>query len=178
MRLFCTGKLDLVARVSRPLNNDMMTLTKSVKDVFEALEKNREPTLQLVVPSYYLHQQKLQSVANECRTVALFRAKLRKFLDEKYWTSIKALHWIACFLDPTFKSLHFIPQAKREDVKFKRELINDLDGWILEEMRTVEDKLSAETATTSQDRLAKTFVYEFLHSYQHVGKCETILKQS
>jgi len=51
-------------------------------------------------------------------------------MDEKYWSSIKALHWIACFLDLSFKNLDFVPQTKRNDVKFKRELINDLDGWI------------------------------------------------
>jgi len=150
------GKLELVARVNRSLNKEMMDLTKSVKEVFEDLEKNREPTLQLVAPSYYLLQRKLQAVPGECRSITLFRAKLRKYLDDKYWTSIKAIHWIACFLDPTFKSLNFVPQTKRDDAKFKRELMSDLDKWILEEMSAVEDKLNVPTPTTSDDRFVKS----------------------
>ena len=137
-----------------------MDLTKCVKEVFEALEHNRVPTLQLVAPSYYLLQRKLQAVPQECRSVTLFRAKLRKFMDEKYWTSIKAIHWIACFLDPSFKQLHFLPTTKREDVKFKRDLIRDLDKWIIEEineMNAVENKLNAQASSandgTSDDRL-------------------------
>lgn len=79
-------------------------MTRSVKDVFGALEKTAEPTVILLLS-------KLQPVP-----VALFRAKLRKYMDEKFRSSIKALHWMASFLDPTFKSLHFIPQTKREDM--------------------------------------------------------------
>jgi len=155
--LCCAGKLELVARVSRTINKEIMDLTKCVKEVFEALEHNRVPTLQLVAPSYYLLQRKLQAVPQECRSVTLFRAKLRKFMDEKYWTSIKAIHWIACFLDPSFKQLHFLPTTKREDVKFKRDLISDVDKWIIEEMNAVENKLNAQASSandgTSDDRL-------------------------
>lgn len=126
-----------------------MNVTESVKEVLEALEKINEPTLHLVVPSYYLLQRKLQPVPSESRTVTLFRAKLRKYLDEKFWTSIKALHWIACFLDPTFKNLQFIPQAKRDDAKFKRDLCRDLDTWVLDEMSRVEEKITAQRADAS-----------------------------
>ena len=51
-----TGKnrLEMIINVSRSLNKDIMNVTKSVKEVFESLEKVKEPTLQLVVPSYYL----------------------------------------------------------------------------------------------------------------------------
>ena len=104
-----------------------------MKDVFEAMEKINTATLQLVAPSYYLLMRKLQPKPSESRTTSLFRAKLRKYLDEKYWTSINALHWIACFLDPSFKHLQFIPSRKRDDAKFKHALIEDLDAWVLDE---------------------------------------------
>ena len=146
------GKLELVAKVNRELNAEILKITECVKEVFEALEKNNTPTLQLVVPSYYLLQLKLQPVQTESRISNLFRAKLRKYLDEKFWTSITALHWIACFLDPSFKSMQFIPQSTREDSKFKRELNVDLDGWLLDEMCRVEDTLTARTASCSDDK--------------------------
>lgn len=64
-------------------------------------------------------------------------------MDEKYWTSIKALHWIATFLDPSFKAMAFLPQAKSTDVTFKRNLLIDVDTWILAEMKTVADNIRA-----------------------------------
>ena len=41
-------------KVNRTLNAEMLAIMQSVKDVFEAMEKVNTPTLQLVVPSYYL----------------------------------------------------------------------------------------------------------------------------
>ena len=117
-------------------------MTKSVKEAFEALEKNSEPTLNLVAPSYYLLKGNLQPVHGESLSAALFRAKLQKYLDEKFWSSIKALHWMACFLDPTFKSLQFLPQTRREDAKFKRDLCRDLDDWLLAEVTAVQQTLA------------------------------------
>ena len=124
--LTASDKLYLVAKVNRALNKELLEVTKSVKDIFEALEKTTEPTLHLVAPSYYLLQGKLQPVSGESLTTSSFRSKLRKYMDDKFWSSIKAFHWMASFLDPTFKSLQFIPQTKREDVKFKQDLCQDL----------------------------------------------------
>jgi len=128
---YYVDKLPLVAKVNRTLNKELMGVTSSVKSVFEALEKINTPTLHLVAPSYFLLQKKLQAVPGECRPVTLFRAKLRKFLDEKYWTSINALHGIASFLDPTFKNLQYLPQTTRDEAKFKGDLCQDLDTWLL-----------------------------------------------
>jgi hypothetical protein len=49
-------------------------------------------------------------------------------MDEKFWDSLVALHWMAKFLDPSFKQLEFIPQNCCADVEFKRNLQLDLDG--------------------------------------------------
>ena len=175
----CTaGKLDLVAKVSRTLNAEILEITQSVKDVFEAMEKVNSPTLQLGAPSYYLLMQKLQTKVPESRTTTLFRAKLRKYLGDKYWTSINALHWIACFLDPSFKHLQFIPSSKRDDAKFKRELLEDLDEWILDEMGRVEETLTARAATatptatsiddtSSDDRCVSLRLQRCLNSINH-----------
>lgn len=105
------GRLELIAKVSRSFNREILAITNSVKDVFESLEKANEPTLHLVVPSYYLLQKSFKPVFRDSKPMKTFRSNLLKYLDEKYWTSVVAFHWIACFLDPTFKNLHFIPQV-------------------------------------------------------------------
>jgi hypothetical protein len=143
-------KLELVANVNTSLNKEMLSITKSVKEVFECLEKVNEPTLQLVIPSYYLLLNKLQTAApRECESIVLFRANLKKYMDEKFWTSIKALHWIASFLDPTFKGLHFLPNKTRDDMKFKQNLIRDLDSWLTAEMTAVTNKMAAQASYDS-----------------------------
>ena len=144
-------KLELVANVNRTLNKEIMSITKAVKDIIEALEKVNEPTLHLVAPSYYVLRNQVQAVPGESRPVAVFRAKLRKYLDEKFWTSINALHWIACFLDPSFKNFHFLPQSTREDAKFKRDLLHDLDGWLLAEMMIVAQRTNDAKSPSSSD---------------------------
>lgn len=60
-----------------------------------------------------------------------FRANQLKYLDEKYWSSISALHWVACFLDLSFKHFEFVPS----DVAFKSNLKKDIDKWTLTEMK-------------------------------------------
>ena len=58
-----------------------------------------------------------------------FRGNIRKYLDQKFWTSIKAFHWMATFFDPSFKQLDFIPQTTNDDARFKRDLKKDIDDW-------------------------------------------------
>ena len=94
---------------------------------------------------------KLQPKPSESRTTSLLRAEIRKCLDEKCWTSINALHWITCFLDPSFKHVQLIPSSKRDDAKFKRGLIEHLDAWVLGEMGRVEEVMTACTAASSDD---------------------------
>lgn len=122
------------------------------------MEQSKEPALQLVAPSYYLLQKKLDAsiTPRETSAAGVFRAKLKKYLDEKYWSSIKALHWMATFLDPSFKTMAFLPQIKAADVSFKRNLLGDLDNWILAEMRTV----AHNSATTASDQTLDNVVAE------------------
>lgn len=147
--LTAKNKLELIASVNRVLNCEIMDLTKGIKDVFESLEKVNEPTLQLVAPSYYLLMQKFKPGNRETKVVQTFKKYLLKYLDDKFWTSINAFHWIATFLDPTFKHFEFLPQANENDVRFKRNLMKDLDDWILADMKMVVDKMSEEQSTNS-----------------------------
>ena len=75
-----------------------------------------------------------------------FRRNLRKYMDEKFWSSVVAFHWIATFLDPSFKHLEFLPQTSSADTKFKRNLQSDLDNWILAELDAVAKKLEERTS--------------------------------
>jgi hypothetical protein len=64
-------------------------------------------------------------------------------VDEKFWKSINALHWIAIFVDLSFKNMVFLSQVKTADVTFKRNLLIDLDKWILAEISTVAANIHA-----------------------------------
>ena len=140
--LTAKNKLELIASVNRSLNHELMELTKSIKDVFESLEKVNEPTLSLVAPSYYLLAKKFRPVARDSAVMQTFRKHLTRYLDEKVWTSISALHWMASFLDPSFKNLTFVESVSAADTKFKRNLLIDLDQWILTEMKVVADNMA------------------------------------
>lgn len=154
-------RLDLIASVNRSLNRDMIEITRSVKEIFESLEKVEEPTLQLVAPSYYLLMKKFTPTVRESRVMNTFKKNLQKYMDDKFWTSIKALHWMATFLDPTFKLLEFIPMTTADDIGFRRDLLNDLDSWMLEEMKVVEEKLKARCTNVDEEARfdLKTFCY-------------------
>jgi len=139
------NRLELIVHVNRTFNRDVMEITKSVKEVFESREKAEEATLHLVVPSYYLlMQQKMTPTARESIMARTFKNNICKYMDSKFWTSINALHWMATFLDPSFKQLECIPSVTRNETTFKRNLVNDLDSWMMNELNVVEDKLNAQ----------------------------------
>ena len=140
--LTAKDKLPLIASVNRALNREIFNLTKNVKEVFESLEKADVPTLNLVVPSYYLLTSKFVATDDDSKTLATFKAKLLKYMDSKYYTSVKAMHWMACYLDPTFKKFSFMPATNATDVRFLHDLESDLPGWLLAEMIPVAEKLT------------------------------------
>jgi len=145
-------------------NRDVMEITRSVKQVFESLEKAEDATLQLVMPSYYLLTMKMAPAVRDSVMTRTFKDNLRKYLDSTFWTSINALHWMATFLDPSFKQLVFIPENNASDARFKRNLQSDLDTWMTEELNVVTERLNACVVDAEQDRLEYSFM---LHSCLH-----------
>ena len=145
------NRLELIANVNRGLNKAIMELTRSIKTVFESLEKIDEPTLHLVVPSYYLLMSKFAPGIRDSAVILSFRGNIRKYLDQKFWTSIKAFHWMATFLDPSFKQLDFILQTTNDDARFKRDLKKDIDDWMSTEMQSVADKMAEAEGTNSEE---------------------------
>ena len=78
--------------------------------IFDNLEFSNRPTLQNVIPSYYrmieyciMNDKRKNSIINS------LKSQIAGELDAKYWTSTTQLHWIATYLDPTFKDLLFVP---------------------------------------------------------------------
>ena len=69
---------------------------------------------------------------------------LQKYLDEKYWTSIVALHWMAKFTEPAFKQLEFIPTKKQREAEFKCKMQTNIDSWMLLELDGVAQKQHAD----------------------------------
>ena len=122
------NRLELIAGVNRSFNREMLELTRGIAEIFQSLEKIIEPTPNLVGPSYYLPMKKFVSTVRDSAAMQTFRKNLRKYMDDKFWTSIVALHWMATFLDPSFKQLEFIPQSSAADTTFKHNLQHDLDG--------------------------------------------------
>jgi len=70
-----------------------------------------------------------------------FRKNLCKYMDDKLWPSVVALHWMATFLDLTFTNLQFIPQSSSTNVNFNRNLQHDLDGCLMSELDTFTNKV-------------------------------------
>ena len=115
----------------------MMETAGGIKDVFESLDKASDATLHLVAPAYYLLSSKRQSRPAQSQPEQTFLKHLHKYLDDKFWTPIKALHWSSGIDPPTFRHMQFIPQITREDSDFKQRLMIDLDSWLLSEMEVV-----------------------------------------
>jgi hypothetical protein len=134
------NRLELIANVNRSLNKEIMLMTKSTVDVVMSLKKVNEPTLQYVAPSYYLLQDRFRSMPGDSLVIKTFKQHLRTNLDDKFWTSINALHWTASFLDPSFKKFQFVLQKSNADAKFRFNLLKDLDSWMETEMTTVAQK--------------------------------------
>jgi hypothetical protein len=153
------NKLEMISKVSRSLNREIMQITKAIMDVFKSLEATNSATLQLVAPSYYLLVRKLKPSLRESNVVKTFREYLMRYLDEKYWNSITAFHWMATFLDPSFKQFEFLPQTTDDDIQTKRNILVDLDKWMLTEMADISDKLIVQPVSTDNQRYVTVRYY-------------------
>ena len=72
---------------------------ETLKVVFEKLECGDIPSLQFVVPAYYIVREKCVAVGTDSGVVSFLKSSMRKKLDEVYWPSIESYHF---FLLPSF----------------------------------------------------------------------------
>ncbi|CAF4485935.1 unnamed protein product [Rotaria sp. Silwood2] len=93
---------------------NIVDLMEQFSLIFDYLEFSNCPTLQNVVPSYYKMVSYCQIKVNtqEKQIINTLKSEILKALGDKYWSSITLLHWIATFLEPTFKSLTFVHDKK------------------------------------------------------------------
>ena len=109
MLLRARGEQHCLLQIYPQLLSEISKFMEKFNAIFDSLEFSTRLTLQNVVPSYYLmieyctidKKQKI-SITN------LLKAAIAKELDDKYLTSTTQLHWIATYLDPSFKELLFV----------------------------------------------------------------------
>lgn len=75
------GKLLLIANVDRALNKEILLITEKFVNLVEALEKACSPTIQLVVPTYYLLANAMSEESTDSESVA----KVKKNICSKPW---------------------------------------------------------------------------------------------
>jgi len=54
---------------------------------------------------------------------------------------------------PDIQTLQISSQANAEDIRFKRDLMSDLEDWIIAEIKVVADKLEEREQETELERL-------------------------
>jgi hypothetical protein len=115
-----------------------MDVMDSIRKIFEVLQRASKPTLQFVVPSYYKLLSAFSESTGDCLVIKTFKKQLKEYVDSHFYTSIKAYHWIACFLDPSFRELRCVPEGTTaKDRAFRLHLLADVDKWVLSEMEVI-----------------------------------------
>ena len=90
------------------LLNQIVELMRPFSLIFDKLEMANEPTLQNVVPSYYRMVKDVQADPADHKVIDELKSEIRLCLDEKFLPSILQIHWVATYLDPSFRSLFFV----------------------------------------------------------------------
>ncbi|CAF1303326.1 unnamed protein product [Didymodactylos carnosus] len=138
------GEQHRLTHIDQKITDEISELMGEFSAIFDNLEFSKKPTLQNVIPSYYLMKQycivdnkRKNSIINQ------LKSEINKQLDDKYWTSTTSLHWIATYLDPSFKELSFVNDRKFLDDQ--KECI--IDGLLV----LTEDFKDFLTPTTTTD---------------------------
>ena len=76
--------------------------------------------------------------------------------------SMTALHWIATFLEPSFKHFDFIPQSTSDEARFKQNLLKDIDDWMVAEMKIIADKLQKESNLSRLEFIVISIIFHFI----------------
>jgi len=86
------------------------------------LEQSKQPTLQNVVPAFYLLRNVWnQKISTDDRRVKCLKKELVLQLDDKVWPAITAVHLTATYLDPTLqettrKVIHAIHSSSSQNM--------------------------------------------------------------
>ena len=87
-------------QIAPSLLKEVVNAFENFNKIFDQLETSLHPTLQIVIPKYYLVVSNLSATENlESMAARFLRGKIVCGTNEKYWTSITHMPKIACFLD-------------------------------------------------------------------------------
>lgn len=93
----------LIARIYMDVPKEVVAFLKPFNTVFDLLEFANEPTIQNVLPSYYLLRNSFQPAPNDSEVVSVLKRRFEEAIDAKWWTSISHLHIAAVYLDPSLR---------------------------------------------------------------------------
>ena len=89
-----------------------------------------------------------QRSTNDSPVISTLKDEFRSLMDEKYYGSLRAHHWLATFLDPDFKRFQFLPCQNVFN------FFRDIDDWALEHMERARVASSpADVCRTQRQRL-------------------------
>jgi len=113
------------------------------------LEQSKQPTLQNVVPAFYL----LRNVWSEKnstddRRVKCLKKELVVQLDDKVWSAISAVHLTATYLDPTLREFVFVPSVQDRSL-FISQAKDSLMAYACDEYEKRPERYSGESNEVS-----------------------------
>ena len=121
------NKLALLSDLDLEVNKSVSTLFRNFTMAFQKLEASSAPTKNLVIPCYYRKTLKLKRLDTDAAAIQILEESSLKSPNDKFYDSIKAIHWMGTFLDPSFRSIPFMPKSSRTE--FKERILVDLDTW-------------------------------------------------
>ena len=83
-------------------------------EIFDSLEKAKEVSISLVVPSYYEMRNFCKIESTDPEIIQKLKLSFGDALKTKFKDCLSDLHYIATFLDPRYKKLKFLDPAKKE----------------------------------------------------------------
>jgi len=114
-------------RASPSLLKEPVGLFAKFNKIFDRLEMSSHPTLQNVIPTYYLVVSSVCAGSEvDSTSITYLKSKIIEGMNEKYWSFTTEMHKIACLLDPSFKHLSFLAS----DVE-RREFIRSMQSGLL-----------------------------------------------
>ena len=132
------------------LLNAIVQLMRPFSMVFDKLEMANQPTLQNVVPSYYRMVNDVLPNPNDAEIISELKKEIRVCLDEKYLSSILQIHWVATYLDPSFKSFVFVPDPSYLE-RQKKEVRNGLHILASDVISKFDSSQSSQGSSSSDD---------------------------
>ena len=157
--------------VSPNLLQEILNFYEPFNKIFDHLEMSTVPTIQNVIPTYYLIRNTLsQCEESAFSCIQLLRQYVQEGLDNKYWSSTTMIHQVTTLLYPTFRQLSFI-----HDTSFRREVINNVKESIqtLSTYIEVNDRLDGPIQLQSP-KVSKTDPFLSLRSSTSTGASATL----